>query len=155
MDRKKLRTRNAIFVEGKAARNGNTGSSLEFPSQPANSNEENTGTSDESKEQRRRTQSEVWGTDPTRRSERISNKVFITQNTSNVSEVKIQKAYNDAISSPEGNFWKDAMYYELTKLKEMNTWSEVDQTNILQDAQVLPGMWVHIVKNLESGDQKF
>ena len=155
MDRKKLRTRNAIFVEGKAARNGNTGSSLEFPSQPANFNEENTGTSDESEEQRRRTRSEVWGTDPTRRSERISNKVLITRNTSNVPEIKIPKAYNDAISMPEGKLWKDAMDYELTKLKEMDTWSEVDQADVPQEAQILPGMWVHIVKTLESGDLKF
>ena len=81
--------------------------------------------------------------------------MLITRNTSNVSKVKIPKAYNNAISLPEGNFWKDAIDYKLTKLEEMNTWSEVDQTNVPQDAQVIPRMWVHIVKNPESGDQKF
>ncbi len=47
------------------------------------------------------------------------------------------------------------MDYELAKLEEMNTWSEIDKGDIPQGTQVLPGMWVHIVKNLESGDKKF
>ena len=36
--------------------------------------------------------------------------------------------------------------YELTKLGEMNTWSEVNKSDILMSAQILPGMWVHAVK---------
>ena len=41
-------------------------------------------------------------------------------------EVKIPRAYSDAISSTEGKLWKDAMDYELNKLEEMNTWDEID-----------------------------
>ena len=47
------------------------------------------------------------------------------------------------------------MDYELTKLKEMNMWSEVERADVPQGMQVLPGMWVHIIKNLELGDKKF
>jgi len=65
------------------------------------------------------------------------------------------KAYTDAVNSPEGKLWKEAMDYELDKLEEMNTWSEVDKSDVPTDAQVLPGMWVHLVKNLESGGKKF
>jgi len=57
--------------------------------------------------------------------------------------IKIPKAY------------KDTMDYKLTKLKEMNTWSEIDKTDVPQGAQILPGMWIHLVKNLEVGEQKF
>src|SRR5882724_12809062 len=59
------------------------------------------------------------------------------------------------MNSPEGKLWKDIMDYELTKLEEMNMWSEIDKANVPQEAQILPGMWVHLIKNLESGDQKF
>src|SRR6266481_1592629 len=54
-----------------------------------------------------------------------------------------------------GKLWKDAMDYELAKLEEMNTWSEVDQAVVPPNMQILPGMWVHLVKNLESGEKKF
>ena len=47
------------------------------------------------------------------------------------------------------------MDYELTKLEEMNTWSEINEDDMPQGKQVLPGMWVHIVKDLEMGDKKF
>ena len=47
------------------------------------------------------------------------------------------------------------MDYELNKLKEMNTWSKINETNVPQGAQILLGMWVHLVKNLEAGEQKF
>ena len=47
------------------------------------------------------------------------------------------------------------MNYELTKLEEITTWSEMDHSDIPQEAQILPGMWVHLIKNLELGDQKF
>jgi len=45
--------------------------------------------------------------------------------------------------------------YELTKLEELDTWSEFNEADIPQEAQVLPGMWVHLVKNPEPGGQKF
>ena len=47
------------------------------------------------------------------------------------------------------------MDYELNKLKEMDTWSEFSKTDVPRETQVLPGMWVHLIKNLESGEQKF
>ena len=59
------------------------------------------------------------------------------------------------MDSPEGKQWRDVMNYELTKLEEVNTWSEIDESNVPQEAQILPGMWVHLIKNLELGDQKF
>ena len=91
------------------------------------------------------TKSEVWGTDATRQSERISNqgaseKVLVTKAISNP-EIWIPKAYTDAINSPEGKLWKEAMDYELTKLEEMSTRSEVDQSDMPADTQILPGMW--------------
>jgi len=70
-------------------------------------------------------------------------------------EVKIPRAYSDAVNSLEGKFWKDAMDYELNKLEEMNTWDKIDLKGIPDNAQVLPGMWVHTIKNFESKDQKF
>ena len=102
----------------------------------------------------RRTRSEVWGTDPTRRSERISNRILITT-TDNAPVIKHPKTYRDAIETPEGPHWKEDMDYELSKLKEMNTWSAIDKKDIPLEAQILPGMWVHVVKTLESGEQKF
>jgi len=92
-------------------------------------------------------QSEMWGTDPIRRSDRFSNqeaskKVLVTRAVGNTSEICTPKVYNDAINLPEGKLWKEAMDYELTKLEEMNTWSEVDKSDVPSDAQVLPGMWV-------------
>jgi len=62
------------------------------------------------------------------------------------------KAYQDTISSPEGKHWQDSMDYELNKLEEMDTWKEINKIDIPQEAQVLPGMWVHLIKNLESGE---
>ena len=103
--------------------------------------------------------SEVWGTEPTRRSERLKDqeagdKVLITKVTSKemLPEITIPRAYSDAISSPEGKFWKDAMDYELRKLEEMNTWDEINLKDLPDNTQVLPGMWVHTIKNLESKD---
>ena len=75
--------------------------------------------------------------------------------SNNSADMKTPRAYSDAISLPEGKLWKDAMDYELAKLEEMNTWSEVDRAVVLPDAQILPGMWVHLIKNLESGEKKF
>ena len=102
----------------------------------------------------------VWGNDPVWRSKRLTNqgvseKVLITKANSDMSGIRLPKAYNDAVNSPEGRLWKEAMYYELTKLEEMNTWSEVNESNISFGVQILPGLWVHLVKNLESGDKKF
>ena len=51
--------------------------------------------------------------------------------------------------------YKDAMDYKLNKLEEMNMWSEIDEIDVPQRAQILLGMWVHMVKNLEVGEQKF
>jgi len=59
------------------------------------------------------------------------------------------------VNSPEGNIWKDMIDYKLTKLEEMNTWSEIDKADIPQEAQILPNMWVHLIKNLELGGRKF
>ena len=47
------------------------------------------------------------------------------------------------------------MDYELTKLEEMNTWSEIDESDVPPEAQILPGMWVHLIMTLESRDCKF
>jgi len=69
--------------------------------------------------------------------------------------IKIPKAYKDTVNSLEGKQWRDTMDYKLIKLEEMNTWSEIKNTNIPQGAQILPGMWLHLVKNLEVGEQKF
>ena len=34
------------------------------------------------------------------------------------------------------------MDYKLAKLKEMNTWSEINELDVPADTQILPGMWV-------------
>jgi len=34
------------------------------------------------------------------------------------------------VDSPEEKQWRDAMNYELTKLEEMNTWSEIDKSDL-------------------------
>src|SRR5882724_10768960 len=47
------------------------------------------------------------------------------------------------------------MYYKLSKLSEMNTWDEMDESNIPSSTQVFLGMWVHLIKKQESGDLKF
>jgi len=47
------------------------------------------------------------------------------------------------------------MDYELDKLEEMNMWSEMNESDIPQGEQILPGMWVHLIKNLETGERKF
>ena len=70
-------------------------------------------------------------------------------------DIVIPQAYSDAIRTPEGKLWKDAMDYELAKLEKMNTWSEINEGDIPQGEQVLLGMWVHLVKNLETSDKKF
>ena len=68
---------------------------------------------------------------------------------------KLPKMYKDAVESPEGQHWKEAMDYELTKLEEMNTWTEIDKLDLPPGAQVLPWMWVHLIKNLETGEHQF
>ena len=47
------------------------------------------------------------------------------------------------------------MDYKLAKLEEMNMWSKIDEYDVPQSKQILLGMWVHLVKNLESGEKKF
>ena len=41
------------------------------------------------------------------------------------------------------------MDYEIFKPEEMNTWSEFNEADVPQSGQILPGMWVNTVKNLE------
>jgi len=74
---------------------------------------------------------------------------------SDTPEIIIPKGYKDTISSPEANLWKDMIDYELSKLSEMNTWDEMDESNIPSSMQVLPGMWVHLVKKQDLGNLKF
>src|SRR6266481_3945946 len=50
----------------------------------------------------------------------------------------LPRAYSDAVNSSEGKLWKDAMDYELAKLEEMNTWSDIDEQDVPPGAQVLP-----------------
>src|SRR5882724_2609274 len=69
--------------------------------------------------------------------------------------IQIPKTYTDTINGLEGSLWKEAMDYELTKLEEMNTWAETEATDVAADTQILPGMWVHTMKNLELGNKKF
>src|SRR5882724_9234832 len=154
--RKKLRSHNVIFTEDQSNRNDKEGSPIEFPIQTTEtSNEKDTHAENQEDMSRRRTRSEVWGTDPTRRSERISNKVLIAKTTSDAPAPQLPKAYEDAMESLEGQQWKDAMDYELEKLEEMNTWSETDELDVPPKAQILPGMWVHLIKTLESKECKF
>ena len=68
---------------------------------------------------------------------------------------RLRQAYKDAVESLEGHLWKNVMDYKLSKLKEMNTWSEIDKSDVPQESQILLGMWVHLIKNLESGECKF
>ena len=145
-------------MEGKGKHSDKDPPSLvEFPSQETGKVDD-AQASEGNETRRRRTRSEVWGTDPTRRSERFTNpsdKVLVTRVHEHAPEIKIPRAYTDAVRSPEGKLWKDAMDYELTKLEEMSTWSDIDKSDVPHGVQILPGMWVHIVKNLESRDKKF
>src|SRR6266481_8827142 len=84
-----------------------------------------------------------------------SEKVLLTKTTDDNSHILIPNAYTDAINAPEGPLWKEAMDYELEKLEEMNTWSEIEDADVPHNAQILLGKWVHIVKNLETGGKKF
>ena len=102
------------------------------------------------------------GTEPSRRSEHLQdqktdNQVLITKTIGdeNPPEIKIPRTYSQAVNSPEGKSWKEAMDYELSKLEEMNTWTELNEADIPQSAQILPGMWVNTVKNMETGEKKF
>jgi len=47
------------------------------------------------------------------------------------------------------------MDYKVTKLEEMNTWTEIDESDLPPGAQSLLGMWVHLIKNLETREHKF
>src|SRR5882672_2547079 len=101
-------------MENQMARNDNTELPIEFPSQTTETSHDN-GTHMEAKDESSKwqTRSEVWGTDPTRRSERISDKVLITKTGEDSPVIKTPKAYRDAMNSPEGKQWRDAMDYEL------------------------------------------
>src|SRR5882724_870626 len=154
MERKKLHSHNVIFMEGESPRGYSAGAtSMEFQKQNTEAVEDKD--KDEDEAPRRWTRSEVWGTDPTRRSEHIGNKILITKTNKDSPDVQMPRNYEEAVNSPETKLWKDAMDYELTKLQEMNTWDEINKSDILSGTQVLPGMWVHLIKKLESGDSKF
>jgi len=43
----------------------------------------------------------------------------------------------------------------LAKLEEMNTWSDIEESDVTTRQAILPGMWVHLMKNLESGEKKY
>jgi len=96
--------------------------------------------------------------DSIRQSEQLtgqSKKVLIMKIKCDSPDIWIPKAYTDAINAPEGALWKEVMDYELAKLEEMNTWTKTEAMDMPSDAQILLGMWVHIIKNLESGNRKF
>src|SRR5882724_5465621 len=157
--KKKLCSHNVIFIEGMGTRTNSTEpKSMEFQSQDTKTNEDDGGSvhsASDNETAKRWTQSEVWGTDPTRRSKCISQKVLITKTNSDTPEIITSKGYKDAVSSPEAKHWKDVMDYELAKLSEMNTWDEMNESDIPLSAQVLLGMWVHLIKKQKMGDLKF
>ena len=68
---------------------------------------------------------------------------LITKTNGDTPDIKALRNYEDAVNSPEGKIWRDAMDYKLTKFEEMNTWNEIDESDVPSNAQVLPGMWVH------------
>ena len=105
----------------------------------------------ENKVKERQTRSEIWETEPMRRSEwiqdqEVSSTVLVTKtvNKGPSLEIKIPRTYLNTIKSSKGKFWKDAMDYESDKLEEMNTWDKIDSNNITDDDQILPGIsgWV-------------
>ena len=158
-ERKKQRSCNMIFTEGTGHQN-NEGETVEFSNQEDKDKDDNQEHENEVKT--RWTRSEVWETEPSRRSEHLqdqktNNQVLITKTIEdeNPPEIKIPQTYSQAVNSPEGKSWKEAMDYELSKLKEMNTWSRLNKADIPQSAQILPGMWVNTVKNMETGERKF
>ena len=67
-------------------------------------------------------------------------------------DIQIPKTYTDVVNTPEGMLWKEVMDYKLTKLEEVNTWTEIEAMDIPSNAQVLLGMSIKI---LEYGDKKF
>ena len=78
---RRQRSQNMIFIEGIGHR-GNGGETVEFSNQDDNKKEDNQGHEDETKT--RRTRSEVWGTEPSRRLECLQdqkndNQVLITK----------------------------------------------------------------------------
>jgi len=94
---------NVIFTKDQSNWNDKEGSPIELPSQVTEtSDEKDTHMEDQEDMARHQTRSEVWGTDPTRRSERISNKVLIAKTTSDTPAAQLPKAYEDAVESPEG-----------------------------------------------------
>ena len=77
-------------MEGQTTQNDVTNSPIEFQSQAAESNDENhTQMGDKEEESKQQTRTEVWGTDPTRQSEWISNKVLIIKTTNDIAITKV------------------------------------------------------------------
>jgi len=96
------------------------------PTPKGSPNTEDMTESADNEHMKKHTRSEVWGTNPVRRSECITNqsvneKVLVMKANADLHEIKIPKAYTDAIKSLEGKSWKEAMDYELNRLEEMNT----------------------------------
>ena len=139
-DQKKQWSHNVIFMDGIAhCQIKDTPSTLPFPKQESTHIEEVTKAEAKAEvkaeeSRRRHTRSEVWGTDPTRRSDQLAgkNKILATRTQDNVPDIVISQAYSDAIHTPEGKLWKDVMDYELAKLEEMNTWSKINEGDIPQ-----------------------
>ena len=120
-ERKKQKSHNVIFIEGTGHRN-NEGKTVEFSNQGDKDKDDNQ--EHENKAKTRRTRSEVWGIEPLRRSEHLQdqktdNQVLITKTIEdeNPPEIKIPGTYSQAVNSSEGESWKEAMDYELSKLK--------------------------------------
>jgi len=120
-DKKKLRSRNAIFMEGNRNQSNRNEPSLPglqdgetahieemTDASKSEADDKDTINPDTSNAGKRRTQSEVWGTDPTRHSgclstRDMSDKVLIAKSTkpSDSTDIITPRAYADAISLPE------------------------------------------------------
>jgi len=118
-DKKRLRSHNVIFMEGKANRQDeNKLNAITFPTskltdtgqEPAHTGSAyivDISESTSNEPMRRHTKSEVWGTIPIRRSQCIPDqqdagkKIFVTRAASNP-KICTPKAYTGTINSPEG-----------------------------------------------------
>jgi len=58
----------------------------------------------------------------------------------------VMLTYNDAISGPDKDNWKQAIEEEKKSLIVNNTWQEVDQSEV-KDKKILNNMWVFSIKN--------
>ena len=97
-------------MEGQAPHSDCTGpTSMEFQSQDtkvAKDDDKGTHSAGDDEVSKQQTQSKVWGTGPTRRSECIGNKVLITKMNSKTPDIKTPRNYEDMVNSPERKLWK-------------------------------------------------